>query len=310
MRTSSVSSLVSSFAFSSLALLAACSSSNSTVDAATEDAGAGGDGSTGSTTCPEPMCCFRVSQAANQDAPELRIRFIDVQQPANSPLAQTIVETVLNQAFERETFNWLVRFTGAASDGPIEIMTGFGIRNADGSFTFDTGMYAPAVIPGTIANNVVNSDVYPGPLVVPVYDTAGTMLQIEFPLRDLSIHDQTLTAERSCVGRRQGRSFVPGAELRGYVSVEDAMGRMINVPPVTATLCDVLAGEISTPMGETSYCVRTPRTSWAAPPDSLCDTTGCSENAEGMTDVCDPATTCNAWHLVAQFAANGVEIND
>ena len=41
-----------------------------------------------------------------------------------------------------------------------------------------------------------------------------------------------------------------------------------------------------------------------------CDESGCRHNAPCQTDVCDPATTCNAWRFVAQFAAAGVDVTN
>ncbi|MBZ0116524.1 MAG: hypothetical protein K8H88_06010, partial [Sandaracinaceae bacterium] len=58
-----------------------------------------------------------------------------------------------------------------------------------------------------------------------------------------------------------------------------------------------------------TYCDR-PQSEWRVKPDSLCDATSCAQNTPGMMDVCDPDTTCNAWYLVAEFAAAGVEITN
>ena len=40
----------------------------------------------------------------------------------------------------------------------------------------------------------------------------------------------------------------------------------------------------------------------------MCIRDRCMANPMGSTSVCDPDTTCNAWHLVASFAAQGIDI--
>lgn len=254
-------------------------------------------------------CCYRHSQADQQEAPEMRLRFLQIDEPAMSPLASTAVEGVLNNGLQEETFNWLFRTTGADGDGPIEITTGFGVRNADGTYTLGSGEYPPLVLPGMLAGETASTDTVLGPLDIPVFDETGEVLQLVLRLRSVRVIEANLTDSRNCIGARRGNAFTTDASLEGYVTVADAREGMINVPPIMSTLCSVIAGELSTPAGMMPMCDR-PQTEWTAQPDSLCDADGCETNPAGSTSVCDPATTCNAWRLLAQFAAVGIDIQE
>ena len=71
------------------------------------------------------------------------------------------------------------------------------------------------------------------------------------------------------------------------------------------TVCSALAGSLSL-----TYCDENTQDQWIVQPDSLCDASGCTANTACGSDVCDPATTCNAWRFVANFAAAGVDITN
>jgi len=285
------------------------------------DAGMGGGDDAGAPMqrCPSSMvpspeeqmlpCCYRYSQADQQDTPEMRLRFIQIDEPAMSPIASTAVETVLNTGLQEETFNWLFRTTGAAMDGPIEISTGYGVRNTDGTYTLGSAEYPPIMLPGTLTGESVVTDTVLGPLDIPVFDETGTVLQLVLTLRSVRVIEANMTDMRNCIGTRRGNSFTTDASLEGFIAVEDALEGMINVPPIMSTLCSVIAGELATPLGMMPLCDR-PRSEWDALPDSLCEADGCTANPAGSTSVCDPLTTCNAWRLLANFAAVGIEITD
>lgn len=311
-------SIPASLAVSSLALaLAGCPSETGT------DAGTGGTDTGGpvedapaTVTCPRsapdpdnqtPPCCYRHSQADQLDTPEMRLRFLQIDEPAASPLASTTVESVLNTGLQDETFNWLFRTTGADADGPIEITTGYGVRNGDGTYTLGSAEYPPVTLPGTITGETVATETVLGPLDIPVFDETGLELQFVLRLRSIRVVEADLSESRSCIGRRRGNAFTTAASLEGYVTVADAREGAISVPPIDSTLCSVVAGELSTPSGQVPMCDR-PQSEWVAKPDSLCEVAGCRTNAAGATDVCDPNTTCNAWRLLAQFAAVGIDI--
>ncbi len=282
-------------------------------------------------TCPTPdggtagtgPCCYRVSQGSTLANPELRLRYLDIREPAGSPLTSTLLLGVLNDALDRETFNWLFRVEGADADGPVTIVTGFGLSNGDGTYAFPTGAgggmtldqerYRPLMVAGSLTGESVRSERYDGELTVPVLNTDGTAIQLELVLRNLQILDGTFNTERSCVGWSSSRGrFATGVLLDAFIEVETARTGVISSGPVNTTVCAAVAGSVSNPM----YCDQ-PQSAWATPPDALCDAAGCTANADCEDDVCSrlgDATAglpaCNAWHLVAGFAAQGVSITN
>ncbi len=270
----------------------------------------------------EGPCCYRDSQADALDAPELRLRYIDILAPEGSPLMSLVLLSVLNDALALNTFAWLIRVEGADGDGPVNVVTGFGLNNPDGTYTFPTGTtadpldlprYAPVMLAGTLTGEVVTTDRFDGSLTVPVLNTEGTDVQLELVLRNIRVTRSELSAERSCIGAAAPRGrYTTAAELDGFIEVESARTGMVVSGPVMTTVCAAIAGDLS----DAAYCDQ-PQSAWATQPDSLCDAAGCTRNAEGMEDLCDTAgdsTTglpaCNAWRLVAEFAAHGVEITD
>lgn len=264
----------------------------------------------------EGACCYRASQTG-VDEPELRLRYIDILEPEGSSLMTPVLLGVLNDALARESFNWLFRieFPGAPADGPIEIRTGFGFGPPGGPYQFPTGAmttpfdtteYAPVVIPGTISGETVMTETFPGALTVPVLNTEGTAVQLELVLQNVRVIQGTFSEQRSCVGRALARGYEPAATLEGWIEVETARTGMVVSGPIMTTVCAAIAGDLSM----ATYCEDVPQAMWTVRPDSLCDGTGCRQNAAGMSDVCDPSTTCNAWRLLADFAAQGVEITN
>ncbi len=264
-----------------------------------------------STNAPMPetqmgACCYRQDQASQLDAPEMRIRHITLTAPAGSPLTQTLVGNILNRALEEESFNWLFRVEGAGDEGPVEILTGFGRRDADGTYRFSPSEYPTARIPATLTGQRVQSEVFDGSVTVPVLTEDGSAVQVELTLRNLQIVDSFYTADRNCVGGwPDGRNTVESAVLTGYIAVADSRMGMIEIPPVMTTVCSAIAGGLT----NGAYCDQ-PQSCWQVQPDSLCDATGCRRNTGCMTDVCDPNTTCNAWFLAGSFAAQGIQISN
>lgn len=270
----------------------------------------------------EQPCCYSQSQAGSLDAPELRLRYIDILAPEGSPLMSPLLLGVLNDALAMNTFAWLIRVEGADADGPVNVVTGFGLTNDDGTYTFPTGTtadpldlprYAPVMIAGTLTGEVVTTERFDGSLTVPVLNTEGTAVQLELVLRNIRVTRGELSAERSCVGAAGPRGrYTTAAELDGFIEVESARTGMVVSGPVMTTVCAAIAGGLTDP----EYCDQ-PQSAWETQPDSLCDAAGCTRNTEGMEDLCDTAgdsTTglpaCNAWRLVAEFAAHGVQITD
>ena len=264
-------------------------------------------------------CCYRVSQEANTAAPELRLAFIDITEPATSPLASSTVGDLLNTTMREETFQWLFRGEGGESDGPITITTGFGRRDAAaGTYAFSTGAppdmtaWAPVTLNGTLTGETITTDPYEGTLTVPIFDEAMTTVQIELQLHAVRVVTSTFTENRSCIGTLETATrYAPGATLGGFIRIDEAREGMLMFPGIEASLCGVVAGNLT----DATYCTATAQGDWDVPPDSQCNAAGvCFRN--GMGGTCDPAMEdllgagggCNAWYLEATFAAHGVDI--
>lgn len=303
MRSSSLASIVLGLA------LAGCPSTPAPTDAPVAPSDTPASCPRMNVPSPEEQmlpCCYRVSQADQLDAPEARLRFLDITAPAGSPLAGSTVGDLLNTSLREETFNWLFRLEGADADGPVTITTGFGRRETDGTYTFaaatDPTEWAPVNLMGTITGESVTSERFDGTLTVPIFNEEMTTVQIELELEQVSVLSTTLSENRSCIGRlRNAVTFDTAATLGGFITVESARAGMIMYPGIDASLCGVVAGSLLDP----DYCAQ-PQSDWMVQPDSICDATGCQRN--GMGGTCDPATTCNAWYLEADFAAVGIDI--
>lgn len=277
-----------------------------------------------STPAPEEQmgtCCWRHSNADQLDSPELRLTYLRIVAPVGSTLTSGTLATVLNQAMQEETFNWLIRAELTESGDQAAITTGFGRRGADGTYAFSSGAaegdpdsWCPVSIDATVDGETISSDPIEGSITVPIFDDEGENVQIELTLREIAIGQATLGEDRSCVGWKTSRNFTyhPEGVLTAFIEVETARTGMIEVPPIETTVCTAIAGEN---LSDVTYCDDTPQSEWKTPPDSLCDETGCRQNTPCETDVCDPAVPaaeggCNAWALVAQFAAAGVDITN
>lgn len=282
------------------------------------DAGSGDDGG-GTVTpdnCPadapdrdqmQGTCCYRVSNADRQEMPEYRLSGLKILSPTS--LSNAVVRGLLTSALDEERFNWIFRGNVTGTDVAIE--TGYGERNADGTFSFVMGTapapgeatrWDPITLMGTLGSDeVITSEPFDGALTVPVFDTDGETLTAEFPLRALELNMVQLTEERSCIGERRASSYsTDDALLTSYVTVEDAKGVSIVVgDTLNTTLCMFAAGMSS----ESGTCDDTPQADWAVPPDSMCDASGCTMGG------CD-ASTCNAWQITGEFSAHAVEITD
>jgi hypothetical protein len=286
----------------------------------------------GTTTCTAPdggvpgsgACCYSDSQADVLAAPEMRLRYLDIRAPQGSALTTPILLSLLNAALEANTFPWLMQLEGAEDDGEVTVRTGFGLANADGTYSFPTGAtshpfdltrYAPTTIPGTLSGEVLRTERTLGSIIVPVLNEAATEVQLELTLQSVRIVEAVFTSERSCIGFASSRGrFATAAVLDAFVEVETAKTGIVVLPGNDmTTICSTIAG----PIAVEDYCEVTPQSEWRTPPDSLCSAEGCMENADCEEDVCDRGgdsdsglPACNAWHLVANFAANGVEITN
>jgi hypothetical protein len=271
---------------------------------------------TSDTPAPEEQmgpCCWRTSNMdePRRSEPEMRLQYIELVEPTGSMLTTDTLGRILNRAMQLEDFNWLFRVTGADGDGPVEIITGFGRREADGTYAFSDGMdpdmadWCPVSIGATLTGETIASEALPGSITVPVFDDVTGALSVELTLRNLTIEEATWTEDRSCVGSRlRPFTYTPAGVLSAFIEVEPSRVGMVMVgATVNTTVCGVIAGSLNDP----DYCDQD-QSLWQTKPDSLCDGAGCTQNSAGMTDVCDPDTDCNAWHLVGNFAAAGVEV--
>ena len=109
------------------------------------------------------------------------------------------------------------------------------------------------------------------------------------------------THGRTCVGERRASSYETGpGRFGGFITVEDAKSHRVVVgSTLDTTLCMFVAGMAT----EAGACDDTPQTDWPVPPNSLCDGSGCGLGG------CD-ASTCNAWQILSELAAHGVEIRE
>lgn len=259
-------------------------------------------------------CCYRRSNADQLAAPEMRLTFVDIVEPADSNLSGATIRGALNTSIRDEEFNWLLRMEGGAADGPVTIVTGYGLRTSDvapSTYAFsgppNPDRWNPVSIPATLAGEMVSSNVLEGSITVPVLDENGVDVQLELVLRSLQILEATMTEQRSCIGTKVGgapQRFDPAGRLAAFIEVAPSRTGVISLPGLTTSVCSAVAGDLTA-----TYCDR-PQSEWRVKPDSLCDATSCAQNTPGMMDVCDPDTTCNAWYLVAEFAAAGVEITN
>lgn len=291
------------------------------------DTGPGTDGGGGNDagvtlTCPTGgmipageqtlPCCYRASQAGHETMPELRLRYLHINAPRGSALATNVVNDLLNGSLRDETFNWLIRGMSGAGDGAVTITTGFGRRDAtSGSYAFSTDpAYLPVTLDGTISGEVVTTMPDDGVLTIPVFDPTGTVLQVELPLHNVRVITSTFTENRSCIGALAVRgTFTTAATLSGFLTVADTRDTMIDVNPIHSPLCPLVA---SLNLNAPTYCDM-PQAMWAVMPDSLCPASGQCMLDDGSGSVCSHdgtgATPCNAWQLVSDFAAVGVEIS-
>jgi hypothetical protein len=303
----------------------------------------GGSDTGTSSLCPVPgeqmgACCYRESNAANPDTPMMRVAGVEIATPPS--LATIVVTSLLVAALDDELFNWLISTEISGTDATIT--TGYGVKNADGTFSFtmgtapgpgDPNRWDPVTITGSIAGETVSAPELNQTLTVPVLDEDGTTVTLELPLRNMSITMATLSEDRSTIGSRLpgGRWTSDQGQLQAYITVEDADAGILDVPDamIYQSLCTFIAnmpaegGDCAAPTDcTTGYdcvegtctrpanCVDVAQSEdeWASKPDSLCDTSGCTQDP-GDGSVCDPGTTCNAWFISAGFAAQGVTIN-
>ncbi|MBK8172951.1 MAG: hypothetical protein IPK60_21825 [Sandaracinaceae bacterium] len=312
-------------------------------DTGNTDAGPREDSGPPVVTCPATApapdnqsgaCCARASNEGRLDAPELRIAALKLTAPQGT-LTNALIQTVLSTAFDKEDFNWALQLQGAPTSGtgPVTVRTGYGVRDdATGHFAFADGnatapgsadRWDPIDLTGTMTDEGFTTTPFHALLTIPVFDPDSAtpdIPSIELPIYDLEVLAAPLAEMRTCIGTRgtSAYSTSSGGRLRGYIQVDDARGLMVTMGNLISTkLCSLIAGAVFMEAdGVTPYCDATAQTDWTAKPDSLCSAGGCAKNASSTTpDVCEPTgaggtlPACNAWQLLGEFAAQGVDID-
>lgn len=282
------------------------------VDSGTADTSMGGDAG-GDPECALEgqmgACCYRQSNASQLSAPELRIAYLQLTEPA--VLASPIIANILNEAVREERFNWLIRLEGADADGDVTITTGYGSRSETATFAFAMGdadppgagdRWDPQSIAGTLTGESVTTESLTDVFTVPVQDDDGSVI-LELPLRGFRLVNATMSEDRSCIGRgiTAVRFDATSGSVETYITVEDAKMGEVNAGGITASLCNILRGSLAAGLDD---CDNDPRSEWATPPNATCDEAGAC-TLGGCT-----AETCNAWQVVGNFAAQGVDITN
>ena len=296
-------------------------------------------------------CCYRVSNADRSDAPEFRVTGLRLTSP--STLGNPLVLGALAGFLDAELFNWLIAMDVTGTDVTIQTGYGeraadgtFAFVDGTAPMPGDVNRWNPIETAGAITGEAVTTDRLPGTFSLPIFDSTGG-LNLELPLNTFQVESATMSEDRSCIGNRRASSYNTGdGTVSTFITVEGAMGVDVQLGcddagencAVDASLCMFTAGMSSLE----GNCDGQPRSMpatggdcsgdpdpcaamggecvngdtckmWPVPPDSLCDESGCQQNAEGMTDVCDPLdgdAGCNAWAVGAQFSAHAVEISN
>ena len=264
-----------------------------------------------------PFCPNLVTN--NPQTPDFLLQEIDVTTPATLA-SGSLVGNLLATAIAGSKFLWgaSLDFTGSgtlrtgAMSENVTPQTGTGVLNqpfmyingaapvGDGGST-DPHRWDPVMTTATITGDTFTSGMVQL-ITIPVYNPDGTALLAELPLRDCYMHDVAMVANRNCIGlvkaninynscaKSQWTTHSIGTDggtqssgvLEGNLTVADAMG----IPIMGAgSLCDVISG---------ATCATAAQSTWPHQPDSMIN----------------GATSPNAWHLVANFAAVAANITN
>lgn len=278
-------------------------------------------GCVGFTQCKTDGMGFCPAQITNSaDRPQFAITQIDVATPMS---LRGAVGNLLNSAIGAGNFLWgidvnvtgnMVR-TGAVQQGFMRV-PGQGFLQqtlqfvSGGAPTTMGGManrWDPIMAGITVTGDAFETTSVPV-ITVPVYNEPDPMtgtqtLLTELPLRNAKFAQVNMRSMRNCIGltrpgfsynscgSRQWQTGVTaaagadpfGGRMEADISVDDA--RNIPLPSIGpgVTLCNIIAGV---------DCAMRPQSEWTTQPDRMVN----------------GSTTNNAWHLVANFAAVGIRI--
>jgi len=162
------------------------------------------------------------------------------------------------------TLSWLLQFDLAAGT----LRTGGAKPSIDpaGPYAFvdqmvDVGGSTFHVQPATLAaplSATCGFDSSKGDVDLPIYLDAGATQLVLMPLHALRLHDGTLSADRGCIGRYDSAgldpanscfadtanpTFLPGAALDAFISLEEA--DLVVIAALQQTFCVLLSGNIA-----------------------------------------------------------------
>lgn len=290
--------------------------------------------SSGSGACTA-MCCLGASCKAadkecaglvdNSGQTKFGLRMSELDVTAPTALTTGIVAGIVSGAVAPSqpscnlngsaTFNWLLQFDTAAST----LKTGGAKPVTDATMGYD---FVDEMVQGLHLQPVTFMGVKPdatgafstatgSDLLVPIYlDAAGSSVVI-LPLKNAKLSMGTVSASNNCIGKynadkldpanaclpdAMNHSFVTGAKLDGFITLEDADGVVIST--LMQSLC-VLLSQNASMYGEKNSSGIT-----------VCKRTNGVIDFQG--DTCSMAgQTCkDAVALSANFAASSVKINN
>lgn len=294
-------------------------------------AGSGGSGgSTGATggstgACAPTAACAAghacLSEAENKDNPKPGFRMSQLTISKPKALASGIVASVVQGGVQpklpacnvngQATFNWLLQFDLAA----MKLKTGGAKPVADASKGYDFidevvgGIHVqPVTVDATIGADGSFDTTMGTDLVVPIYLDAGATMAVILPLKQARLHEGTISADHDCIGHYNAEglkpddnclateaipTFIGGAKIDGYITLEDA--DTVEISQLNETLCVLLSGDPGT-FGENGKCKRT---------GGVIDFEGDWCSATNTAGGCGDAVS-----LGAEFAASAVLINN
>ena len=253
-------------------ILAGCDEESSPVDSQTDSQ----DVPTEDTSLP-PGCGDDIDSLN----PGMRMIFFDLQDPAN--LDNAVLENLMIEGFDNGDFIWLIDFTGVDdgttdTDGTLHLFTGSGelvagSTLADNCFTW---MNNPAWQPAEANLNITGNDVSWPPaetkinITIPVFKTdpvsGDKNLLLELPLKEVEVVSGTFSADRMSMGTGTNCSTSGGGVLNGMITVEDAMGVVIE--DMGVTLCGMLSGDKGSNLTDPTDDCQRPIAEWSEQPDA------------------------------------------
>lgn len=285
-------------------------------------------GNAGFPCSPKASCtagheCLSLTDNASEAKPGLRMSQLVITKPP--ALASGIVKTVVAGGVlpkipscsinGQGTFNWLMQFDKAAG----KLKTGGAKPVADGAkgYSFVNEMVmgqqlAPVEVDVTIGSDGKFDVAMGTDLVVPIYLDAGAMQVVILPLKKARLFQGTLSSDGNCIGKYNAEglkadnnclgddmnpTFINGAKLDGYITLEDA--DTVVVSQLSETLCVLLSGDAAQ-FGDGSS------------PTNKCKRTGGVIDYKGdWCDATNMAGGCqDSVQLGADFAASAVKINN